>query len=141
MKSTNTTPRRVPRGLALLRLAVAFSFLLLLCVGCVSSRPGVSTLGGWSVSPRGSGPPPDTEIRQQQIDGLINVVANLETDLEAALVKFAVQIGGGGDSIQSWLWVIPACLSWLVYPLVWRPIRKKRNGGDKPRDQPRDQPV
>jgi outer membrane murein-binding lipoprotein Lpp len=67
---------------------------------------------------------------ESRVGKLENTVAKVDSKVQAALT-----IGGGGDSITSWINALVPWLSmsWLVYPLVWRPWRqrkeRKRHGG------------
>jgi len=67
------------------------------------------------------------------LDAALARVDELETNLAAVqntMRDLNVKIGSGGDSIGSWIAAVGA---WIVYPLVWRPLRQRQERRKKDR--------
>jgi len=66
------------------------------------------------------------EASVAHVDALDASLSATAQRLEAAAVKLdtAVTVGGGGDSVTAWIYAAIAGAA-LLYPLVWRPIRKR----------------
>ena len=103
---------------------VLTALMLVLIAGCASQRATVSTAGqaaggGVSVSQ------PDTDATAQS--GLLNLVADLRAALDAYTAIAQKNQQAGRDIVMEthgdkWL-TRGLAASWLLYPMVWRPMR------------------
>lgn len=70
------------------------------------------------------------ESRIGTFEAAIGDIGSVRAELSAIRSSIG-SIGGGGDSVTAWIYAIGAAASGLLYPLVWRPIRRwneSRNG-------------
>lgn len=58
------------------------------------------------------------------------ITADIDTEVENSVNKFTardVTLGGGGDSVTSWIYAVgiagSSIFSAVFYPLIWRPLR------------------
>ncbi len=106
-------------------------FLLLLVASSVPGWAGCAAVHERAAAVSG---PASAGMLEEHVTGQSGVVnvADLQARLDAALARIdqlnaevnGVKVEmGGGDQIARW---IAAAGAWIVYPLVWRPLRRWR---------------
>lgn len=103
------------------------------CLYCVSSPKGGGVSG--ALTPPAGSPPAVVREDTTSQTGLLNTVTKLEAAVNRldTTIQADVKIGGGsGDSVTSWIQAVAPWLTWLLYPLVWRPARRKWGNGIVP---------
>jgi hypothetical protein len=49
-------------------------------------------------------------------------------DVETTTGERITQVGGDNDSVTAWIQSMAPWVTWLLYPLVWRPLRRAKDG-------------
>ena len=123
-------------------LIVAALAGLSLQIGCLATNQDASRAGSAREPVDARAPAPFSDADTSAQNGMLNVLSKIDASLAKAdrLLSPEVQIGGGGDgnSVTAWIQAAAPWLTWLLYPLVWRPatyklgMRTRNANGESP---------